>query len=68
MIDNLRGLAMPATIATCFFLFGFFSTAGMLGLTAREIAIGLVSGAIGGLTTLAAVLHQWSRDIPASAE
>ena len=57
-MTDLRKLAIPAVIAVSFFLFGFFVTAELLDLSLREIAIGLVSGGIGGLTTLAAMIHQ----------
>ena len=69
MSDYVRKLAVPATIAVCFFLSGFFNTAIVLDLGMREIIIGLFSGAIGGLATLAVMLHQWSAgETPAAAE
>ena len=66
MIENLQKLAVPAAIAISFFLFGFFITADMLGLSLREIMVGLVAGTVGGVTTLIAVLHQ-TRSAPALA-
>jgi len=47
---------VPITIGVSFFVFGFFVTANLLHLSDREIAIGLVAGAMGGLTTLISML------------
>ena len=58
MIHELRKLTIPILIAVSFFLFGFFVTANALDLSLREIVVGLIAGAVGGITTLAAVLHQ----------
>ncbi len=65
MIDNVRQFAVPAIIGISFFLFGFFTTADLLELSLREIMVGLAAGAVGGLTTLAVVLHQ-TRGAPTS--
>ena len=62
MIKDLPNLAVPGIIAVSFFLFGFFTTADLLGLSLREIMVGLMAGTVGGVTTLAAVLHQWHTD------
>jgi len=56
--QSLGHYLVPGTIAVPFFLFGFFVTANLLDLSLREIAIGLFAGTVGGLTTLAAMLHQ----------
>ena len=61
MIEDLRKLTVPGVIAISFFLFGFFTTADVLDLSLREIMVGLIAGVVGGLTTLAAVLHQAHR-------
>ena len=62
MVDDLRKLTAPGIIAVSFFLFGFFTTADLLGLSLREIMVGLMAGAVGGVTTLATMLHQWHTD------
>jgi hypothetical protein len=58
LLRRVQDLVVPITITVSFYVFGFFITAELLGLSGREIVIGLVSGTIGGITTLAAVLHQ----------
>jgi hypothetical protein len=58
VFSDLRQLAMPIAITVSFFVFGFMVTADMLDLSLREIAIGLISGAVCGLTTLVVTLHQ----------
>ena len=57
-IARIQHLAAPITITVSFYVFGFFITAEALGLSGREIVIGLIAGAVGGITTLVAVLHQ----------
>ena len=58
MLERLRPYTVPITIAVSFYLFGFFVMANVLTLTDRDIIVGLIAGAIGGLTTLFAVLWQ----------
>jgi hypothetical protein len=58
MLARVRVHTVPITIGVSFFVFGFFVTANMLRLSEREIVIGLIAGAIGGLTTLIAMLWQ----------
>ena len=57
MIARLQRHVVPITIGVSFYVFGFFVMVNALGLAEREIVIGLVCGAIGGITTLAAVLR-----------
>ena len=53
-------------LAVTFFIVGFFLVSNVLGLTEREIALGLIAGAAGGLSVLVAVL--WTdRKLAASA-
>ncbi len=56
--QEVQKLTVPITIAIAFYVFGFFITAEALGLTGREIVIGLIAGSVGGITTLVAVLHK----------
>ena len=57
-IARIQHLAVPITITVSFYVFGFFIMAETLGLSGREIVIGLISGAVGGVTTLIAVLYR----------
>jgi hypothetical protein len=57
MIARMQQHVVPITIGVSFFLFGFFVMVRTLGLTDREIVVGLVCGTVGGLTTLAAMLR-----------
>jgi hypothetical protein len=57
MIARLQQHVVPITIGVAFYVFGFFVMVRALGLSEREIVIGLVCGAIGGMTMLAAVLR-----------
>lgn len=58
MIDDIRKFMVPGIIGASFFIFGFFVAADVLGLALRQIAFGLFAGAVGGITTLIAGLHQ----------
>jgi hypothetical protein len=44
-----------------FFVFGFFIVANILQLSERDVLVGLISGAVGGLTMLAVALVQERR-------
>jgi hypothetical protein len=66
VIQSILERKVPIIIAVSFFLFGFFVTADLLGLSLREIVIGVAAGAVGGLTTLIVVLRE-ARKIPAEA-
>ena len=57
MLARLQNHAVYITIGVSFFMFGFFVMVNLLALTEREITVGLVSGAIGGLTMLAVALR-----------
>jgi hypothetical protein len=58
MLERLQSYTVPITIAVSFYLFGFFVMANVLTLTERDIVVGMIAGAIGGITTLVAVLWQ----------
>jgi hypothetical protein len=57
MLRQLQNHAVRIVIGVAFFVFGFFVAANTLELTDREIVIGLVGGAIGGITMLVAVIR-----------
>ena len=46
---------MTITIGVSFFVFGFFIVANLLHLSERDVLVGLISGAVGGVTMLAGV-------------
>jgi predicted dinucleotide-utilizing enzyme len=54
VLSYVRKQTVTITIGVSFFVFGFFIAANLLHLTEREVVIGLISGAVGGLTMLAA--------------
>lgn len=64
MIEDLRKLMIPSVISISFFVFGFFVVANALDLALREIAIGLIAGAVGGITMLVTILHQTHSEQP----
>ncbi len=64
LLKILKTYGVTITISVSFFVFGFFVTAGTLGLSSREIITGLVSGAIGGITTLVVTMLN-SRELSA---
>lgn len=71
MTDDLKELLIPIVIAVPFFVFGFATTAGLLDLSVREIAVGLFAGAICGATSLAISLYRSAEkaepELPTSA-
>jgi hypothetical protein len=67
MLAHIRRNTVPITIGVSFFVFGFFVTANVLYLSEREVVVGLVAGAIGGLTTLVATLWHEHDSLPAPA-
>jgi hypothetical protein len=58
MTQKLQSHSIPIALAVTFFTVGFFLVSNVLGLTEREIVLGLIAGAAGGLSVLVAVL--WS--------
>ena len=66
MINYIRRHTVTITIAVSFFVFGFFVAANILRLSDREILIGLISGAAGGITVMMASMIQERRSIVVS--
>jgi hypothetical protein len=56
--DDFKELLIPIVISVPFFIFGFATTAGLLDLSVREIAIGLFAGGVCGATALAMKLYR----------
>jgi hypothetical protein len=61
MTQKLQNHSTPIALAVTFFTVGFFLVSNVLGLTEREIVLGLVAGAAGGLSVLVAVLWNDSK-------
>jgi len=61
MLSYVKKQTVTITIGVSFFVFGFFIVANLLKLTERDVLIGLISGAVGGGTMLAASLIQERR-------
>ena len=56
MLAHIKRHRVNITIGVAFFVFGFFVAANVLNLSERDVAVGLISGAIGGITMLFASL------------
>lgn len=61
MRDYVKKHTVTITIGVAFFVFGFFIVANVVGLSERDILVGLISGAVGGVTMLAVALFQERR-------
>ncbi len=67
MLQQLNRLTLPAAISIASFDATFFVVAQIVGMTGREVVLGVVAGAVGGLSVLAAVLWQSARHVGAPA-
>jgi hypothetical protein len=61
MLSYVKKQTVTITIGVSFFVFGFFIVANLLKLTERDVLVGLISGAVGGVTMLATSLSQERR-------
>jgi len=52
MLSYVQSHTVPITIGVSFFVFGFFVFANVLNLSDRDVLIGLIAGAICGVTML----------------
>jgi hypothetical protein len=52
MLSYVKKQTVPITIGVSFYVLGFFIVANFLHLSGRDVLIGLVSGAVGGVTML----------------
>jgi hypothetical protein len=59
MLRQLHQLALPIAVSIAFYDAGFFVAANVFSLTGREMLLGVIAGACGGMSVLAAVL--WTR-------
>lgn len=67
MLSYIKKQTVTITIGVSFFVFGFFIAANLLKLSERDVLVGLVSGAIGGITMLAVSLARERRSRSAAA-
>jgi uncharacterized membrane protein len=67
MLSYVKKQTVTITIGVSFFVFGFFIAANLLNLSERDVVVGLISGAVCGLTILAVSLTQERRSDAVSA-
>jgi len=63
MLRQLHLLTLPAAISIAFFDATFFVIADIFGFTAREVLLGVIAGAAGGMSVLVAILWQSARNV-----
>jgi len=68
MLKELNRLTLPAAISIASFDATYFIAADIFELTQREMLLGIVAGAVGGLAVLAAVLWQSTRNMAAPVD
>jgi hypothetical protein len=61
MMSYLKQHTVTITIGISFYVFGFFIAANILNLSERDVIVGLISGAVGGITMLTVALFQERR-------
>ena len=62
MLRQLNLFTLPTAISIACFDAVFFVAADIVGMTAREIVLGVVAGGAGGLSVLVAVLWRSARN------
>jgi hypothetical protein len=67
MLQQLRHLAVPIAISIAFFDATFFLIAGVFAFSGRDILLGVIGGAAGGLSVLMAVLWESATNVPRKA-
>jgi hypothetical protein len=68
MLAQLNRLTLPVAISIASFDATFFIAADLFGLTAREMLLGVIAGAVSGVSVLAAVLWQATRNVTNQAK
>lgn len=66
MLSYVKKQTVTITIGVSFFVFGFFIAASLFELSERDILVGLISGAVGGITMFFVSLVQERRPAPVS--
>jgi len=67
MLRQLSQLTLPIAISIASFEATFFVGGSILGLTEREVVLGILAGAAGGLSVIIAVLWQSARKVAPQA-
>lgn len=62
MLRQLHQLTIPTAISIAFFDATFFLIAHVFGFTGRDILLGVIAGAAGGMYVLVAVLWQSAKN------
>jgi hypothetical protein len=62
MLKELNRLTLPVAISIASFDATFFIAAGFFELNQREMLLGIIAGAVGGLAVLGAVVWQSARN------
>jgi len=63
MLRQLHLLTIPTAISIAFFDATFFAIAHVFGFSGREILLGVVAGAAGGMYVFVAVLWQGAKNV-----
>ncbi len=63
MLRQLHLLTLPIAISIAYFDATFFTATDIFGLTSRDVLLGIIAGAAGGLTVLVAVLSQSEKNV-----
>lgn len=63
MLAQLNRLTLPVAISIASFDATFFIAADLFDLTVREMLLGIVAGAVSGMSVLGAVLWQSTRNV-----
>lgn len=67
MLQQLNRLTLPTAISIASFEATFFVAGSIFGLTDREVVLGVLASAAGGLSVLLAVLWQSARKVALQA-
>lgn len=67
MLQQLNRLTLPTAISIASFEAVFFVGGRIFDLTDREVVLGVLAGAVGGLSVLVAVLWQSARKVAPQA-
>jgi hypothetical protein len=68
MLEQLNRLTLPVAISIASFDATFFIAADLFELTSREMLLGIVAGAVSGVSVLAAVVWQSARNVTNQAK
>jgi hypothetical protein len=63
MLRHLHPLTLPTAISIASFDATFFVIADIFGFTKGEVLLGIIAGAVGGMSVLVAILWQSARNV-----